>query len=135
MTNPAASLGSAVYGVLNAAGTVSVYNTLAPQSATPPYCVFQVQNAGVDEYTFGTANTTVITSADYLVQVLSNRVWPGEAAEVYTHIHAAMQDAAPGTLLPGYTLLRCRRASSIQFRDPDGYWHVGGVYRIDVQQS
>ncbi len=127
MSNPITALGSAVYSVLSA-GTVDVYHSLAPQGATPPYAVFSAQNPGIDEYTF----TSRGVSADYSVQVLSNRNWPTEAATVFTHLDALLQDASLN--VSGYTALRCRRTSELMFRDNDGYWHVGAIYRIDIHE-
>jgi hypothetical protein len=125
MANDFAALGSALYARLGTAGTVGVYYALAPQGGTPPYCIIQRQ-AGVDEYTF----TDGGVSTDYVVKIVSNRQWPNEAYQVYTHIHDALQDA-PLTVT-GFQLLRCRRRSTIEYREPEGFWHVGGIYRIDL---
>jgi hypothetical protein len=130
MANDFTALGSALFARLNNQGTVGVYYGLAPQGGTPPYCIIQRQ-AAVNEYTFGTAGGGV--STDYMVKIVSNRNWPGEAYQVYTHVHNAMQDA-PLTVT-GFTLLRCRRQSTIEYRDTDGYWHVGGLYRLDLWES
>lgn len=128
MANHFVALGSALYAKLDAVGTVNVYDTLAVQGGTPPYCIFQEQ-AGVDEYTF----TDNGVSTDYVVKVVSNRNWPGEAAQIYTHIHEGLQDTA--LTVTGFQSLRCRRRSTIKYRDPDGFWHVGGVYRIDLWET
>ena len=125
--NPVMSVGSALYTVLSA-GTVGAFNSLAPQGSTPPYVVFQLQ-AGTEEYTF----TSNGSRMDWVVKVLINRLWPGEAADVYSATHDLVQDAA--LTVTGYTAQRCRRIGELQYRDPDGFWHVGGTYRIDIHSS
>lgn len=119
------AIGSALYTALGGtAGTV--YNGLAPQGTAPPYTVFSRQDA-LDEYTF----TSNAVSADYVVKAISNRTWPSsEAYGIYATKHALLQDAA--LTVTGYTALRCRRQTTLEYRDADGYWHVGGVYRIDI---
>lgn len=128
MATPHAALGSALTTVLSG-GTVSAYDTLAVQGGTPPYAIFQAQNPGLQSYTFSGTELR----ADYVVKVLSNRTWPGEAQQVYNHIHNLMQNAALS--VSGYRVLRCRLTTGIKYRDEDGFWHVGGVYRIDLQQT
>lgn len=128
MSNPHTLLGSALYSVLSA-GTVDVVNSVATQEKAPPYGVMQPQNPGTDDYTF----TSDGFSADWVVKVISNRQWPGEAAEIYGHLHDLMQDAALS--VPGYTTIRCRRLSAVHFRDDQRFWHVGGVYRVDCEST
>lgn len=125
MANDSLLIGSAIYSKLSA-GTLNVYHWLGPQGGTPPYCVYN-RMAAVDEYTFGTGHGV---NADYLIKVVSNRDWPGEAQSAYTAIHNLIQDAALS--ISGMTSIRCRRKSTIEYRDPDGYWHVGGVYRVEA---
>lgn len=128
MATPHAALGSAIATALSG-GTVGVYDTLAVQGGTPPYAIFQAQNPGEFEYTF---NSTGLR-ADYVLKVISNRTWPGEAQQVYAHLHALLQNAALN--VTGYSVQRCRATSAIKYRDDDGFWHVGGVYRIDLHES
>lgn len=126
MSNPHTAIGSALYSLLSG-GTVSVYDSIAVQGGTPPYAIFQLQ-AGGDAYTFNSAEF----SGDYVVKVLSNRIWPGEAEQVYSHLHNLLQDGA--LTVSGYRLLRCRRTGLVKYRE-SAYWHVGGVYRIDIQET
>lgn len=127
MTQPNDSLaiGSAIYSRLTSQGTVSVYHMLAPEGSTPPYVIYQ-RMAASDEYTF----TTHGMDTDYMVKVVSNRKWSSEAQNVYTHIHVAMQDAPLN--ITGYTSLRCRRKSTLEYPDMDQFWHVGGIYAIEI---
>jgi len=128
MATPHAALGSAINSALSG-GTVSVYDTLAVQGGTPPYAIFQAQNPGEMEYTFSSSGLR----ADYVLKVISNRTWPGEAQQVYSHLHELLQNAA--LVVSGYSVQRCRVTSGVKYRDEDGFWHIGGVYRIDLQES
>jgi hypothetical protein len=130
--NAFTALGSALYTAIGTAlGTVTplaVYQGLAPQGSAPPYAVFNQQTAR-DEYTF----TSRGISASYQVKIVSNRQFANEAQLAYDRVHRSLQDA-PLTVT-GYNLLRMRRETTIQFMDPDRFWHVGGVYRIDIQEA
>lgn len=121
------AIGSAFYSLLVAATALPVHQQLAPQGTKPPYVIFQRQ-AAVDEYTF----TDKAVSADYLVRVVSNRTWPSEAQQAYDTLHMGIQDGVLSAT--GYNVLRMRRRSTVEYRDADGYWHVGGLYRIDVEK-
>lgn len=127
MTHYLEALGSAVYSRLNGQATVSIYDTLAPPGSVPPYGIWQLQ-AAVDTYMFADAGEFL--AADVVVKVVSNHHWATEATRIYDHIHNAMQDAP--LAVTGYNLIRCRRASLIRFRDPDEYWHVGGLYTVEI---
>lgn len=123
--NDSLAIGTAIKTRLDAFATVDIYHMLAPEGSTPPYTIYQ-RMAAVDEYTFNTHEV----DTDYAVKVVSNRKWSSEALNIYTHIHDAMQDAP--LVVPGFTSLRCRRKSTIEYRDPDGFWHVGGIYAIEI---
>lgn len=126
MANDFTAFASALYTALG--GTASsprAYYALAPQGATPPYTIFQRMSAS-DEYTFDQQGV----GADYMVKVVSNRTWPGEAANAYGTVHAAIQDAA--LTIGGYTALRCERRTTIEYLDNDRFWHVGGIYRVEA---
>jgi len=119
------AIGSALYSALGGTAGTAFYG-LAPQGQAPPYVTLQRQSAN-DEYTFDGNGV----SADYLVTAISNREWPGaEAYPRYATAHALLQ----GTQLAvtGYQALRCQRTNTVEYRDQQGYWHVGGVYRIDI---
>jgi hypothetical protein len=123
------AFGSAIYAALGGtAANPPVFQGLAPQSTTPPYTVFQRQTA-VDNYTF----TGSGISADYVVKVVSNRRAQHEAQAMYGSVHATVQNAALS--ISGYQTLRCRRTETLEYRDGDGFWHVGGVYRIDAWKA
>jgi hypothetical protein len=142
MPNDFALLGSALYGRLGTVqytypttgtatttGSVGVYNSMVVgnngQPVDVPYFIFQHQ-AGRDEYTFNTRGE----SLDYMVKAVSDRQTPSQAYALYAGAHDALQDAPLN--ISGYTVLRVRRQSRFEFRDTDGYWHVGGLYRIDT---
>jgi hypothetical protein len=134
-------MGSAIYGRLGTVvftyptngtvtrtGTLPVHDTLAVQGGTvPPYIIYQLQ-APIDLYTFGTVSGE---SADYLIKVVSDRQTPSyQAYPIYDQVHANFQDA-PLTIVGSYPLRVRRRSRTPPYRDNDGFWHVGGIYRID----
>jgi hypothetical protein len=107
-----------------------VFHTLAPQGSAVPYAIMQPQQPGVDAYTFGAGREI---SADWVVKVISDRQWPGQAINLFSYVDGLMQDAALS--VTGWRVLRCRRVSAIQYQDPDRFWHVGGVYRVDLSKG
>lgn len=129
MANDMMAMGSAIYNKLGGtAATPAVYYALAPQSTQPPYVIVQRLSAA-DEYTF----TGQGVSAEYVVKVVSNRQWPSEAWAAYGTVHNTLQDAS--LTIPGYTALRCERSSTVEYIDPERFWHVGGIYRVEAWQS
>ena len=129
MANDFSAFASAVYAAIGGtAATPAAYYALAPQQATPPYTVFQ-RMSGSDEYTF----TSGGVGADYMVKVISNRQWPGEAYAAYGSVHAVLQGKQLS--MTGYTALRCERRTTIEYQDNDRFWHVGGIYRIEGWES
>lgn len=128
-TNDFSAFASAVYGALGGtAATTPAYYALAPRGSTPPYVVFQRMSAS-DTYTF----TSSEVGADYMVKVISNRQWPGEAYAAYGTVHAALQGKQLS--ISGFTALRCERRTPIEYQDQDFYWHVGGIYRIEAHST
>lgn len=123
------AIGSALYSALGGtAGTV--FYGLAPQGSggaavQPPYVLVNRQSAQ-DEYTFDNAGL----NSEYVIKAVTDAYWPGPAYTRYATAHGSVQDAA--LTVTGYDALRCRRVSTLEYRDRDGYWHVGGVYRIDI---
>lgn len=132
MSNDFTALSSALYSVLNGGATVSVYYALAPQNTAAPYCIFQRQSAVDDYYLAGTAGNRTVT-ADYQVKVVDDGLWPGAASNIYGHVHALMDDAALS--VSGFTTLRSRRNQSLEYRDDEGFWHVGGIYTVEIDET
>lgn len=129
MANDFSAFASAVYSALGGtAATPAAYYALAPQGSTPPYCVFQ-RMTGSDEYTFDDGGV----NADYLVKIVSNRQWPGEAYAAYGTVHSAMQGKQ--LTISGFTALRCERRTTVEYQDNDRFWHVGGIYRIEAWET
>ena len=142
MTATFGAMGSALYsalgtvsytyntnGTATTTGTLPTYDSEAPQGTNPPYVIFQF-GAGVDSYKFG---DWADESDDYIVKAISDRGYPKQAEGIYEQVHNALQDAALS--ISGNQLIRCRRTAPIKYRDADGYWHVGGLYRIDTHES
>lgn len=129
MANDFTALGSAIYSKLGGtAANPPVYYALAPQGSTPPYIIVQ-RLTGSDEYTFNSQGV----NTEYVVKAVSNRIWPNEAWATYGSVHSTLQNAA--LTIAGFTSLRCQRKSTIEYIDPDRYWHVGGIYRIEAWQT
>lgn len=126
-------LGTVVYTYLAGAGTALVtgtlptFNTMATQGLLPPYVTFQLQSS-IDGYAWGNHEEE---SNDFVVKVVSLRSFLAqEAYPVYGTIHAALQDAPLS--VTGFRVMKVRRTSRIQYRDNSSYWHVGGIYRLDL---
>ena len=120
---------AAIYTALGGtASTPAAYYALAPQGSTPPYTIFQ-RMTGSDEYTF----TSGGVGSDYMVKVISNRQWPGEAYAAYGTVHTALQGKQ--LTISGHTALRCERRTTIEYQDNDRFWHVGGIYRIEAYRT
>lgn len=126
-----AAIGSALYSRLGTALGGSVYYALGPQNATSYPCVIMQRQAAVDGYTFGAANNADV-SADYAVKAVGYGLWPTSLYALYGSAHARVNQVA--LTVTGWTALRCERRSTFEYRDQDGYWHVGGVYRIDIDK-
>jgi len=138
MANLRVNLDTAVYTVLNVQSVVNeatggVFNLQAPQGAEPPFVVFQAMSK-VDDYWSFTGGRG--GSAIYMVKAISRSPWPKQAGDIDTQIDSVMQDASLS--ITGHSLLTCRRESDIYLtEDLNGviYNHVGGLYRINADQS
>lgn len=125
------ALGSAIYSRLSSAtgsGTVQVFQDLAPEPTLPPYLVFS-RMVGTDERSFNTKHI----SSHYLVKVISNQPWATEAERTYA-IYEPYMDDAPLSIT-GYTLIRCRRISTVHYQDSDRFWHCGAEFLIEVEKN
>lgn len=129
MANDFFAFGSAIYARIGTAGTVPVYNTVAPQGILPPYAIFQ-RNAADDDYVFGAKQ---IVDAHYVVKIVSYAYWTEEAERLYGQYHDLLQSAPLSAT--GYSFLRCVRQATLAYQDEKRYWHVGGVYKIEAQAT
>lgn len=126
------AFGSAVYSALGSAtgaGTVAIYQGLAPSGTQPPYIVFE-RIEGIDEYKF---NSDGGVNTEYMVKAISHDEWPDEAQATYAIYHAVFQDAR--LTITGYTTLFCRRVRPIGYRDTDNYQHRGGIYAVEAWRT
>lgn len=140
MADDFGALGSAIYarlgtvqytyrtsGTVTTTGTVGVYDTLAPQGGSVPYVVFQFM-ASRDEYKFAGGHGD---SVDVMVKAVTYKNYPSmQAQPIYAQAHGNIQHAT--LTVNGTNLLRLERSSRIKYQDPDGYWHIGGLYRVDT---
>ena len=128
MANDFTAIGSALYSALGGtAATPAVYYAFAPQGSTPPYVVVQRQSA-IDERNW----TSHFVSADYVIKAVSDRQWPAEAWQAYGSAHATIDEKH--LTVSGYTAMRCERIATVEYIDPERFWHVGGIYRIEIQE-
>ena len=123
------ALGSAIYNRLASPLGSAIYDSLAPQGATPPYTIWQILTTN-DEYSFASNPSEEL---EVQVRSVSNRKWPGEARRQYGTVHNYMQDAPLS--VSGFSVLRCRRSDKFQYQEPDGFFNVGGVYRVVLQKT
>ena len=137
MANLRVNLDTAIYSVLNVTAvtneaTGGVFNSIAPEGTEPPYVVFAAMSK-VDDYF---AYTERGGSAVYMVKAIDRSPWPKGAGDIDTQIDSVMQDASLS--ITGHTLLSCRRESDIYLIDDQAgviYQHIGGLYRINADQS
>jgi hypothetical protein len=123
------ALGSALYTLVDGATTLPVHYALAPQGQPQPYVIVQRQD-GRDEHTFTSKGLT----ADYVVKVVAKDQWPTAAQRTYDAIHNQIEGG--GTVaVSGYNLLRFERQTTIEYQDPGQFWHVGGLYRVEVWEE
>lgn len=129
-------LGTVSYTTYNGAGSavvigaIPVVNTLAVQQTPTPYLVYQLQT-GLDDYSFAGNREE---SFDYVVKAVSVKSYASqEANPIYDTAHTALQDAPLS--VAGYSVKRVRRGSRIRYRDQQGFWHIGGIYRIDLAKT
>lgn len=132
--NDFGALGSAIHtlvsGALAAGGLgLPAYYAVAPQGTQPPYVIWQRQD-GRDEYTF----TSGGLNADYVVKVVSKDTWPTGAQRTYDALHGRIQGGGTVTVSGG-RLLRFERRATVEYRDPGQFWHVGGLYRVEVWED
>lgn len=126
-------LGTVIYsyragaGTALVTGTLPTFNTMATQGLLPPYVIFQLQSS-IDGYAWGNHEEE---SNDFVVKTVSLKSFLAqEAYPIYGAIHAALQDAPLN--VSGFRVMKVRRTSRIQYRDSNSYWHVGGIYRLDL---
>lgn len=121
-------VGSAVYNLLKTNGSIDVYHSKAPQSATTDYALIYFVTSN-DEYTFNDKGL----SGDYQLKVVSSKNFPDSAIQMYGYLHDLLQDA--NLNLPNYDSIRVRRQSTFLFEDQKHFWNVGGLYAIEIWQQ
>jgi len=121
-------LGSALYNKISTAGTVTTYYQKAPQSGTPPFCIISFVNAN-DDYVFSKKGV----QGDYFVKVISDKNFPEQAIVLYSSIHDILQDVS--LTIPGYSVIKIRRESLVQYEDQFHFWNVGGLYNLEIWQT
>ena len=137
MANLRVNLDSAVYEKLNITAVTNeavggVFNQMAPEGPQTPFVVFQAMSKVDDYWSYTGRGGTAV----YMIKVIDESGWPKAAADIDTQIDSAMQDVALS--VTGYALLQCRRESDIYLvENSEGrtFQHIGGLYRIEADQS
>ena len=127
------AIGSALHTLIDSATSLTVYNERALEGAATPYVVFQRQDAR-DRYAMSGKEWI---DADYVVKVVSTAYGPTAAQAAYESLHGSIQHG--GTIaVNGYTLTHFERQATIQYQENaanGGFWHIGGIYRIQVWEA
>jgi hypothetical protein len=121
-----------VTGSLNNLGATAVYNTIAPQTAALPYVVFS-QQSGIGEWVF---DDRAWKSTLYLVKAVGQGHSAATPSALSDRFDTVLNDK-PLTLT-GWTCERIRREQDVKYAEvSEGviYHHIGGLYRIDVQET
>ena len=121
-----------VTGSLRYLGATAAYNAIAPQTATLPYVVFS-QASGIGEWTFEERAWKTTT---YLVKAVGQGHSAAAPSAMSDRLDTLLNDK-PLTLT-GWTCQRIRREQDIQYAEVESgiiYHHIGGIYRIDVQET
>lgn len=118
---------------LLAAGTASIYSTLALQGASPPYVTFSKQ-ANTPYYTAG--GGTAYENAVYLVKAITQSTSAALAGSIAVEIDRALNGAT--LTITGYTPMVCYRESDVSYAeivDGQTFQHRGAMFRIQAQPS
>jgi hypothetical protein len=130
--------GSAIYAKLAAtsaltsllaAGTASVFETLAPENTDPPYVVFQEQAPSTPQRTL--ARGIGYENALYTVKVITQSLSMKTAGEIADQIDAALDNAT--LTMTGYTVMSIHRIQNVsypEFVEGKRFNHRGAVYRL-----
>lgn len=127
------AIGSALYTLIDGATSLNVYNERAPQGSVTPYVIFHHQDARDTYYMAGKPSI----DADYVIKVVSADYGPTAAQAAYESLHGSVSHGGTVTV-NGYTLTHFERQATIQYQEPTakgGFWHVGGIYRVEVWEA
>lgn len=121
--------GDATLTGLLANGTASIYQSVAPQEADPPYVVFN-QQAETDAYTLSQRSWE---NSIYLVKAVTQGTSPAAAGTIAERIDTVLTDGALS--VSGHTHMYTRRTATVDYPEVDRgvtYRHAGGLFRIYV---
>ena len=113
-------------------GATVAYNAIAPQTATLPYVTFS-QQSGIGEWVFDDRSHK---STLYLVKAVGQGHSKAATSAMSDRFDTLLNDK-PLTLT-GWACQRIRREQDVEYTEvSEGviYHHIGGLYRIDVQES
>lgn len=109
-----------------------VFEDIAPEGSTYPYCVVQVQSPALPNYSFGTSvpsdESTVIAA-----RIVDKNLSSAAAEDAAKRLKTLMQDAALS--ITGKILLWCRWRSDIDYSTyevQEIYRHKGSMWNVKV---
>lgn len=125
--------GTALCALVGGTATPRIYSALAPQNATFPFVLFDVQDSrdasGID-------GTRGCVQADYLVRAVTQEPSFAGAASIMAQadplIHQQQGTVLSGTV-PALIVAGCVRLQDVRFIETDEgqrYNHYGAMYRI-----
>jgi len=131
-----------IYATLAAASDVTdlastrIHESLAPLGTAFPHIIFNQQSGGNDRTVPG-GDQRMMARGAWLVKAVTDSNGYSEADALYAAIDAALMGTT-GVVTIGsqsYTVLSIVRISPVRYIEPaDGkrYFHVGGLYRVQV---
>jgi hypothetical protein len=134
MTSPVVVLDTGIYSKLSGSSTLTtllggakIYNRLAPETADPPYVIFQWQGGGEENLTPSRMRNVV-----YTIKAVSRTL--AQAGS----IDAAIDGLLTGSTITvsGWTNFWLARGSDIAYAEVDAggneLWHTGAMWRIRI---
>lgn len=139
----ASALRTAIYSRLHDDATLTgllgdpdaIYHSVAPVGTATPYIIFAKQTGNPD-WTFGDQPTDHLQHERWLVKAVGIGGTATPAEQVAGRIEELMHDAP--LALPAGRVVYCRRASDVDYAEPNGpdlIHHVGGIYRISIDPA
>ena len=136
MANARLQVDKALFTVLNVNALLAlapggIFNTEAPAGVAEPFVVYQAMSKE-DDHTFSGRFADMI----YMVKAVAKSRWPKKAMDVDTQIDTLLEDATLS--VTGFNQLLCRRVNDVYLPitvSGHEYQQVGGMYRIQVDQS
>lgn len=124
------SADSTLTGLLG--GVAAIYDTVAPESAVPPYIVFSLHSS---TDSLGVAATRIFVRGVWLVKAVDQSDSFVSVSAIYQRLDALLQKQS-GTATNGTHVYSCSRQSSFRLASAESglqFRQQGGLYRIVAQ--